>query len=43
VIAAWAAAFMLDGGAHLMGRGDFEALVIAGLVLWLPKRFLEGE
>ena len=43
VIAAWAGAFLLDGGAHLMGRGAFFALLVAALVLWLPKRFLEGE
>jgi hypothetical protein len=33
---AWVVAFLLDGSAHLMGRGDFWALIIAAIALWLP-------
>ena len=43
IIAAWAVAFLLDGGAHLMGRGDFFALIIAAIALWLPMHLSKDE
>lgn len=43
VIAAWGAAFLMDVGAHLMGRGSVTALLFAAFALWLPKRFFKGE
>jgi len=43
IFAAWGVAFLLDVGAHVIGRGSFIALIVAALALWVPKRFIRGE
>ena len=43
ILTAWGAAFLLDVGAHLMGRGSVGALLFAALALWAPQRYFGDE
>ena len=43
VLLAWGAAFLLDLSAQVVGKGDLAALLLAALVLWLPRRVFGGK